>query len=174
MANDSHVAREASNIKSKKRGTSMQRSAVTRILLFAAVGLAVLVGVASGAYITWFVGRSSGPVSAVPGGAEMGKTSHFLDLDELMINLDAANGGARVLKLHISLELEKTSDEQRVRAVMPRIVDNFQVFLRELRVEELEGSHGLYRIKEEMLTRVNAAAHPTKVKDVLIKKMLIQ
>jgi len=43
-----------------------------------------------------------------------------------------------------------------------------------LRVEELEGSQGLYRVKEEMLARVNQAAHPVKVKDVLIGDMLIQ
>jgi len=76
--------------------------------------------------------------------------------------------------MRISLELESASDEDRILAVMPRIVDNFQVFLRELRMDELQGSRGLYRVKEESLARVNAAAHPAKVRDVLFKEMLIQ
>ena len=57
---------------------------------------------------------------------------------------------------------------------MPRIVDNFQVYLRELRVEDLRGSSGLYRLREELLQRVNAAAAPAKVTDVLFKELLIQ
>ena len=59
-------------------------------------------------------------------------------------------------------------------AVMPRIIDNFQVFLRELRVEDLSGSRGTARIKEELLTRVNVAVAPARVDDVLFKEMLIQ
>ena len=62
----------------------------------------------------------------------------------------------------------------RLQAVMPRIVDNFQVYLRELRVEDLRGSGGIYRLREELLARVNAAAAPIKVVDVLFKEMLVQ
>jgi len=57
---------------------------------------------------------------------------------------------------------------------MPRIIDNFQVYLRELRLEDLRGSAGMYRLREELLTRVVAAAQPVRVKDVLFKEMLIQ
>ena len=54
------------------------------------------------------------------------------------------------------------------------MVDNFQVYLRELRVEDLRGSAGIYRLREELLARVNSAVRPTKVKDVLFKEMLVQ
>ena len=76
--------------------------------------------------------------------------------------------------MRVSLELENQTDEARIASVMPRIIDNFQVFLRELRVEELQGSQGIYRVKEELLARVNAAARPAKVKDVLIGEILVQ
>ena len=58
--------------------------------------------------------------------------------------------------------------------MLPRIIDNFQVYLRELRVEDLQGAQGVYRLKEELLVRVNAAARPTKINDVLISEMLVQ
>ena len=61
-----------------------------------------------------------------------------------------------------------------MRTLSPRIIDNFQVYLRELRVEDLRGSAGIYRLREELLARVNNAVHPTKVKDVLFKDMLVQ
>jgi flagellar FliL protein len=99
---------------------------------------------------------------------------HFFELEEMMVSMGRAGRKSSFLKLRISLELEKKEDEQRIKAVMPRIVDNFQVFLRGLRIEELQGSHGLYRVKEELLVRVNAAANPVKVKDVLFKEMLVQ
>ena len=58
--------------------------------------------------------------------------------------------------------------------MMPRIVDNFQIYLRELRIEDLRGSDGIYRLREELLARVNAAVAPVKVTDVLFKEMLVQ
>jgi len=58
--------------------------------------------------------------------------------------------------------------------VMPRVVDNFQTYLRELRVDDLSGSAGLYRLREELLIRVNVAAQPAKVNAILFKEMLIQ
>ena len=57
---------------------------------------------------------------------------------------------------------------------MPRVVDNFQIYLRELRIEDLRGSGGVYRLREELLARVNAAVAPVKVTDVLFKEMLVQ
>ena len=60
-------------------------------------------------------------------------------------------------------QIEKHEDTARLQAVMPRIIDNFQIYLRELRVEDLRGSGGIYRLREELLARVNAAVAPVKV-----------
>jgi flagellar FliL protein len=72
------------------------------------------------------------------------------------------------------LELTNTADINRVELVKTRIVDNFQVYLRELRLEDLQGAAGMYRLREELLTRVNAAVRPAQVKDVLFKEMIVQ
>ena len=92
----------------------------------------------------------------------------------MVITLGGVGRKSSFLKMRLSLELRSPDDEARIKAILPRIVDNFQVFLRELRIEELQGSQGLYRVKEELLARVNAAAHPTKVRDVLFREMLVQ
>ena len=47
-------------------------------------------------------------------------------------------------------------------------------YLRELRLEDLQGAAGVYRLREELLVRVNQAVRPAKVNDVLFKDMLIQ
>ena len=76
--------------------------------------------------------------------------------------------------MRISLELRNPEDVPAIEAMMPRIIDNFQVYVRELRVDDLKGSAGIYRLREDFLTRVIAAAAPIKITDVLFKEMLIQ
>jgi len=98
----------------------------------------------------------------------------YVPLDEMLVSLRSTGAKQKFLKIQLSLELEAEEDRQIVDDAKPRIIDNFQIFLRELRIEELEGSQGVYRIKEELLDRVNQAVHPVKIKDVLFSDMLIQ
>jgi flagellar protein FliL len=97
----------------------------------------------------------------------------FFDLPDFLVNLNSSGKKSNFLKLTVSLQIEKPEDQARLQAVLPRIIDNCQIFLRELRVEDLRGSGGLYRLREELLARVNAVA-PVKVDDVLFKEMLVQ
>jgi flagellar FliL protein len=98
----------------------------------------------------------------------------YYELPEILVNLNTADRKVHYLKISVSLELENKEDVAKVQAVLPRIIDNFQVYLRELRIEDLRGSAGLYRLREELLTRVATAAAPAKVSDVLFKEMLVQ
>ena len=149
-----------------------------KLILFAAIGLVVLLGAGAGVYFSGLLGGGGHKEAAT---AESGEaenaapiTAHYLDLDEMVITLGGVGRKSSFLKMRLSLELASPEDEIRIKAIMPRIIDNFQVFLRELRIEELQGSQGLYRVKEELLRRVNAAAYPTKVRDVLFREMLVQ
>jgi flagellar protein FliL len=98
----------------------------------------------------------------------------YYNLPEILVNLNAAGRRSSFLKMTISLELDSSADIPRVQAVMPRIVDNMQAYLRELRAEDLRGSAGLFRLREELLARVNASASPAKVNDVLFQEVLVQ
>jgi flagellar FliL protein len=97
----------------------------------------------------------------------------FLKVPDLIVNL-ASEGQPRYLRLSIQLELKNEADLKAIEAVLPRVVDQFQTYLRELRVQDLRGSKGMYRLQMELLSRVNAAAAPTEVKDVLFQEILIQ
>ncbi|HBA41668.1 MAG TPA: flagellar basal body protein FliL, partial [Alphaproteobacteria bacterium] len=78
------------------------------------------------------------------------------------------------LKLRVSLELDDPEAPLALEPLLPRIIDNFQVFLREMRVEDLRGSAGMIRLKEELLRRVNISVQPIEVQDILFKEMLVQ
>lgn len=98
----------------------------------------------------------------------------FYDLPEFLVNLNTGGRKSTFLKIRVSLELEAADDVSQIERKMPRIVDNFQTYLRELRVDDLKGSAGMYRLREELLTRVSAAVAPAQVNDVLFKEMLVQ
>ncbi len=100
--------------------------------------------------------------------------SVYYDLPQMLVNLNTAGRRVNFLKIVVSLELGDEAHIAHLEQVLPRIVDNFQVYLRELRIEDLKGSAGIYRLREELLLRVNAAAYPAEVRDVLFKEMLIQ
>ena len=98
----------------------------------------------------------------------------FFEIPDLIVNLNTSGRKSVFLKIKISLEIADPSDIDTINQLLPRIVDIFQVYLRELRVQDLQGSAGMYRLHEELLRRVNIAVRPAKVKDVLFKEMLVQ
>jgi flagellar FliL protein len=145
------------------------------IIVGGVVGLLLVAG--AGLYFTGMLDGLLGKKKEVAAAeaAPAPKPLVFFDLPDFLVNLNS--GGAKkasFLKLSVSLELEKQEDTARLQAVMPRIVDNFQIYLRELRIDDLRGSGGIYRLREELLARVNAAVAPVKVNDVLFKEMLVQ
>jgi len=146
-------------------------------LIIIAVVLLLAIGGIAAAYFTGLLQ----PIIELITGEEATKEEEvdkenavFFPLEELIVNLNAGGRKSTFLKIRISLELADGEDISRIESVMPRIMDNFQVYLRELRIEDLKGSAGMYRLREELLTRVNAAAAPAKIRDVLFKEMLVQ
>jgi flagellar FliL protein len=98
----------------------------------------------------------------------------LLEIPELVANLNGNPRRPSYIKLKPRLELASADDVAKVQAAMPRVLDMFQTFLRETRPEELRGSAGIQRLREELIARANLAAAPAKVIDVLFVEMLIQ
>lgn len=99
----------------------------------------------------------------------------FYDLPEILVNLSGKPGQKPVyFKVKVALELESPEDAAKVDMLLPRVVDSMQFYLREMRIEELQGSMGTYRLKEELLDRLNRVLAPTKINEVLLKDVLIQ
>ncbi len=98
----------------------------------------------------------------------------FLDLPDLVANLNVGQRRSAFIKLKAKLELAKPEDVAAVTAAMPRLQDMFTTYLREMRPEELRGSAGTYRLREELIARANIAVQPARVVDVLFVEMLVQ
>ena len=144
--------------------------------LFIIIGLVLflVVGGAAGAYFTGLLDPLLGGDENQAGEDGVPQDAVFYDLEELLVTLSTTGRESTFLKIKISLELEKLEDVPKVESLLPRVIGNFQIYLRELRVEDLKGSAGMYRLREELLKRVSAAIAPVKVNDVLFKEMLVQ
>lgn len=152
-----------------------------KIVLFFVLPILVLGGGGAALYLTGVVHSLLGwETDATDDGlgddraSEASGPGYFYDLPVMTVNLDTGERRQAFLSLTISLELDSFADGEHIQEVMPRIIDNFQIYLRELRLEDLRGSAGLYRLREELLRRVNHAVHPNHVRDVLFKEMLVQ
>jgi flagellar FliL protein len=148
-----------------------------KLVLFVGAPLLVLILGLGGAYFAGLFDSLLG--GAGPGGAEAhgegaAYPPTFYELPEMLVNLNTTGRNSSFLKISVSLEIADEHDRAKLDAALPRIVDNFQVYLRELRIEDLSGSAGLQRLREELLLRVNTAVGPGVVKDVLFKEMLVQ
>lgn len=119
-----------------------------------------------------FIGGNSETVGEAD--APPPKPAYFLDLPDVTVNLNSNERRASYLKISIALELSDQSAAGAIEPLMPRIMDAFQVYLREVRMSDLEGSAGVYRLKEELRRRINLSVYPAKVDAVLFKELLIQ
>jgi flagellar FliL protein len=144
-------------------------------MLIVIIAAIVLIGGGVGGYIFLL-----GPKKDKAEHAEVEKkVTAFLDINDMMIGMspDTAQptiGGAHMMKLHVALEIADAKELPAVQSLQPRIEDIFQVYLREMRPVDLQGSAAILRLKEELLHRVNLAVQPKKVEAVLIKELLIQ
>jgi flagellar protein FliL len=107
--------------------------------------------------------------------AEPVKPVAFFDLPDLLVNLsNVGSDKTQYLKVKIVLELPDQTMVAQVQPVMPRVIDAFQIYLRELRPQDLEGSGGLYRLREELTRRINVAIAPSRINAVLFKEIVVQ
>jgi flagellar FliL protein len=98
----------------------------------------------------------------------------YFDMPELVANLNAPGRRASYIKLRSKLELAKAEDAAAITAAMPKLLDLFTTYMRELRPEELRGSAGSQRLREELMARANIALGANKVIDVLFQEILVQ
>ena len=133
-------------------------------------GAVVLAGaLGTGAYM--LLGGSHESKAAAP----VAKPAVFVDLPEVLVNLsNTGSDRTQYLKVKVVLELPDALLMQQIQPVMPRIMDTFQTYLRELRSTDLEGSGGLYRLRDELTRRVNLAISPYRINAVLFKEIIVQ
>jgi flagellar FliL protein len=154
------------------------------------VGAAVLLLLGGGGGAAWFFGLIPGlggkhEATADAGGHGDGH-GHvpadgyaaakpvFVDMPDIVANLNSTGRRSSYIKLRSKLEVANAADAKALQDAMPRLQDMFTTYLREVRPEELRGSAGTWRLREELMVRAGLAAPPAKVSDVLFVELLVQ
>lgn len=141
-------------------------------LIIAAVGFLVIIGGGVGG---WLLMSKKGHGDEKHAEAPPAKPPAYVEVPEIMVNLVGLPGErVQYLKVKIVLEVKEDKQIEAIKPSMPRVSDIFQTYLRELRVGDLNGSAGLFRLKEELTRRVNAAVAPQQVSAVLFKEIVVQ
>jgi flagellar protein FliL len=140
-----------------------------KLILIIVGAVAVVGGGGGGAYFAFFGHKEAKPEVTVV------KPPAFFEMPEVLVNLSNSTADrSQYLKVKIVLELPDSTMQPHVQNTMPRVMDAFQTYLRELRPSDLEGSAGLYRLKEELTRRVNVAIAPSRINAVLFKEIVVQ
>lgn len=134
------------------------------MLIAGAIALLVLAGAAA----AYFFFLSPKQDVAAP------HSTFIFNLPSMTVNLKSEGNGGSFMKLTIALEVADEDMMEEIQPRMAKVVDAFQVYLRELRKSDLEGSAGIYRLKEELRRRVNVAIFPARVESILFKEILVQ
>ncbi|UPY34905.1 flagellar basal body-associated FliL family protein [Sediminicoccus sp. KRV36] len=126
----------------------------------------------------WFSGMlsPSPPATAPEAAAEPAPVNRqpvFVSMPDITANLNAP-GRRAFIRVRSQVEVAGPQDAAALQAAMPRLVDLFTTYLREIRPEELRGSAGTHRLREELIARANIAAAPARVTDVLFTEILVQ
>jgi flagellar protein FliL len=150
-----------------------KRKLSRKLIMMAGGGLVALCAIGGGGYFFLFGGHAKSQAAAEAAGQT--KPVVFLDMPDVLVNLSSAGGDrTQYLKVKVTLELPDQAMSAQIQPVMPRLMDAFQTYLRELRPTDLDGSAGLYRLKEELTRRVNAAIAPARINAVLFKEIVVQ
>jgi len=146
-----------------------KRKLPLKLIIMASAGLVVLGGGGLAAYFMFSGGKEVSVSTA------HAKPAVFVDVPEVLVNLsNTGSERTQYLKVKIVLEVPDAALAPQIETTMPRVLDAFQTYLRELRPTDLDGSAGLYRLKEELTRRVNVAIAPSRINAVLFKEIVVQ
>lgn len=167
---------ETENIDGEAEGeASGKKGGKGKLIIIIAAVLILLIGGGAGAF---FMGAfdSAAPTEdgevVVPVAPKI--VYKYYDMPEMLINLSSDSGQVRFLKLLVSVEYEEGVDAATIIAAKTQIEDLFQTYLRELTTADLEGSMGIFRLREELLKRINLIIAPEKINGILFKKIVVQ
>jgi len=140
-----------------------------KLLIIIGAVLALLLAGGGGAYM--FLGGKSKAGGEPELAVDDAPAPIFYDMPEIVVRLDGGQG--QYLKLATVLDLSSDKAPQAIKRIEPRLVDLMQTYLIDLKPDDLKGTAGMYRVRQELLRRINDAV-PGSTRDVLFKTLILQ
>lgn len=149
------------------------------VFILAGVVLLIVIGVAASMLMGGGDDKKKSEEAHAEEGAEGEKSAKvgkpvYYELPEFLVNLSGTGTRVSFLKMSVTLELRDQTAVPLVEANKPRIIDTFNTYLREMRPGDLAGSAGIYRLRDELMTRMNKTIEEGLVKDILFSEIIVQ
>lgn len=145
-----------------------------RLIMVIAIAVLLLGGGGGAGYFMFMKKKPEENTEEIKKAEQAVQTSIYIDLEDFIVNLVSSSSQPRFLKLTVSVEVGTEIDKNQVIANMPKIRDTFQVYLRQLKPDDLQGSQSLFRLKEELLFRLNKTLYPVVLKDIFFNEVIVQ
>ncbi|SFK16257.1 flagellar basal body-associated FliL family protein [Falsiroseomonas stagni] len=145
-----------------------------RLLIIGAAVVLLASGGAGAAFFLKLGPFAGGGAPHEEAGATQAAPPVFVEIPDIVANLNAGARRQSFVRLKARLEVARREDVAIATAAMPRLQDLFTTYLREMRPEELRGSIGTQRLREELLARANLATRAGTVTDVLFVELIVQ
>jgi flagellar FliL protein len=149
-------------------------------LIFIVAGVVLLLAIGGGLFASGMLGGSDKKEEHAEEAGEHDEKGPkiakpvYYELPEFLVNLSATGNRVSFLKMSVTLELRNQEAVPLIEANKPRIVDTFNTYLREMRPTDLSGSAGIYRLRDELMTRMNKTIEEGLVKDILFSEIIVQ
>lgn len=98
----------------------------------------------------------------------------YYELPEFLVNLSTGGNRVSFLKMSVTLELRDQEAVAVLEANKPRVLDVFNTYLREMRPQDVQGSAGIYRLRDELMARLNGTVEEGLVKNILFSEIIVQ
>ncbi len=150
-------------------GATPPRRSGLRGILFA-VPVAGALG--AGAFYAAWSGMVSLPEKQAAAPSQTGPKVAYVPLRELVVSVGRQGTASHLL---FSADIEVPAEAERaVTALMPRIIDVLNGYLRALEPEELEAPAALARLRAQMLRRLQIVAGEGQISDLLIIEFVLR
>lgn len=103
--------------------------------------------------------------------AGKGEAAAFVTMEPLVISIQDTNG-TRFLRFSAQLDVSPAYQAE-VEAVMPRIVDVLNGYLRAVKLSDLSDPSILTRLRSQLLRRIQVVTGPGQVRDLLIMEFVL-
>lgn len=152
----------------------------SRKKLFIIIGIVVVLLISGGvgAYFAGLFDSAEEVEKTAEGEAEAeggeGVEIIYKDFPDILTNLNEGRWKKVGVRINVVLELANEEQSLRLDAIIPKVHDGIQVYIRGQKPNDLKGAAGMQRIREELLARLNKAFAPTKIRDLYFKEMLVR
>ena len=145
-----------------------------KTILFAALGLLLVVGAAGGGFLLGKGSRPVGPARQSQGTATAAPAvGPMVNIESFVVNI-LEEKETRYLKAAVTLELDtlQTADEVMLR--MPQIRDAVLLMVGNKTFNEVRDLQGKLQLRAEMLDKINSLLHVGKVRKIYFTDFVVQ